>query len=96
MNPSPASASIEHTMLIVTIQLVVIIAAARIFGALARRMGQPSVCGEIAAGLILGPSFLGKLLPEISARIFDPSVGQILAVVSQLGLVLLMFLPTLH
>ncbi len=79
-------------MLIVTIQLVVIIASARLFGALARRLGQPSVCGEIAAGLILGPSMLGKLSPEISARIFDPSVGQILAVVSQLGLVLLMFL----
>ena len=92
MNPSPASASIEHVMLIVTIQIVVIIAVARIAGALFRRMGQPSVCGEIAAGLILGPSLLGKLLPEISARIFDPSVGQILAVVSQLGLVLMMFL----
>lgn len=92
MTPSPASASIEHVMLIVTIQIVVIIAAARVFGAIFRRLGQPSVCGEIAAGLILGPSLLGKLFPEISARIFDPATGEILGVVSQLGLVLLMFL----
>lgn len=92
MHTSPVNASIEHVVLTVLIQLVVIIAAARLSGALFRRLGQPSVCGEIAAGLILGPSLFGKFFPDISKQIFDPSVGQIFAVISQIGLILLMFL----
>ena len=90
--PSPVNASIEHVLLTVIVQLVVIIAAARLSGALFRRLGQPSVCGEIAAGLILGPSLFGKFFPSLSHNIFDPGVGQIFAIISQLGLVLLMFL----
>ena len=92
MHPSPVNASIEHTLLVVLVQLVVIIAAARLAGLLFRKLGQPSVCGEIAAGLILGPSLLGRFFPEAAHRIFDPSVGPILAIISQLGLILLMFL----
>lgn len=92
MHPSPVNASIEHTLLIVLVQLVVIIAAARLSGLLFRRLGQPSVCGEIAAGLILGPSLLGRFFPDLAHQIFDPSVGPIFAIMSQLGLVLLMFL----
>lgn len=53
MHPSPVNASIEHTLLIVLVQLVVIIAVARLAGTLFRYVGQPSVCWEIAAGLIL-------------------------------------------
>jgi hypothetical protein len=52
---------VEHLLLPVLIQLIVIIAAARAFGCLARRVGQPSVVGEIIAGLLLGPSLLGWL-----------------------------------
>lgn len=92
MHSSPVNASLEHVLLTVIIQLVVIIAAARLSGALFRRLGQPSVCGEIAAGLILGPSLFGRFFPALSREVFDPSVGQIFAIVSQLGLVLLMFL----
>ena len=48
------------------VQLVLIIAAARLFAWLFRKLGQPSVAGEIAAGLVLGPSVLGKILPDVS------------------------------
>ena len=89
---SPTSHNMENVLLIVIIQLVVIVASARIFGTLFRRMGQPLVCGEIAAGLILGPSVLGGIFPGIFHRIFDPSVGQIFSIMSQIGLILLMFL----
>ena len=50
------------------------------------------VCGEIAAGLILGPSVFGRLFPGAFHAIFNPSVGQTFSILSQLGLILLMFL----
>lgn len=92
MSSSPVNPHIENILLLVIIQLMVIMAASRIFGYLFRRIGQPHVCGEIAAGLILGPSLFGRFFPEASQAIFAPSVGPILSIISQLGLVLLMFL----
>ena len=92
MNGSPLNAHIENVLLTVIIQLIVIIAASRLAGALFRKIGQPQVCGEIAAGLILGPSLLGSMFPGMFNTIFDPSVGPIFSIMSQLGLVLLMFL----
>jgi Kef-type K+ transport system membrane component KefB len=89
---SPTGGHTENILLIVLVQLIVIIAASRIFGSLFRRMGQPLVCGEIAAGLILGPSFFGGMFPHLFRTVFDPTVGQIFAIMSQVGLILLMFL----
>jgi Kef-type K+ transport system membrane component KefB len=89
---SPVDSRIEETLLIVIIQLVIIMAAARFFGVVFRWMGQPQVCGEIAAGLIVGPSLFGRIAPELFHRVFDPSVNQIFSILSQLGLILLMFL----
>jgi Kef-type K+ transport system membrane component KefB len=76
----------------VLIQLAVIIGFARLGGIAARRLGQPVVCGEIAAGLILGPSVLGNLLPGVSAEIFSSDTGEAFTALSELGLVLLLFL----
>jgi Kef-type K+ transport system membrane component KefB len=89
---SPTGGHTENILLIVIVQLIVIVAASRIFGSLFRRMGQPLVCGEIAAGLILGPSFFGGMFPHLFHTVFNPSVGQIFAIMSQIGLILLMFL----
>ena len=89
---SPTGGHLENVLLIVILQLIVIIAAARIFGGLFRRIGQPLVCGEIAAGLILGPSFFGGMFPGLFHTIFNPSVGHIFAIMSQIGLIFLMFL----
>lgn len=82
----------EHVLLTVIIQLIVIIAASRLFGAIFRKLGQPQVCGEIAAGLVLGPSLFGGMFPELFHTVFNPSVSSIFTTMSQLGLVLLMFL----
>ena len=92
----PASSSVETVLLALLIQLIVIITVARLFGKLFRRIGQPQVCGEIAAGLILGPSFFGKLAPGIFEHIFTSSVVPIFSVLSQLGLILLMFMVGLE
>jgi Kef-type K+ transport system membrane component KefB len=86
------NASVEAAMFRVIVQLVVIIAIARISGNLFRRMGQPSVCGEIAAGIILGPSLFGKFFPATFQAIFDPGVTPVFNILSQLGLILVMFL----
>lgn len=76
---------------ILLLQIIAIILVARFFGILFRKIGQPSVIGEIVAGIVLGPSLLGNYFPEISSFLFPiESLGN-LAVVSQLGLVLFMF-----
>jgi Kef-type K+ transport system membrane component KefB len=89
---SPVSLATEHLLLSVLWQLVLVIAAARLCGLLFLRFGQPQVCGEIAAGLILGPSVLGRAFPDVTAVLFQGLVGPVFSILSQLGLVLLMFL----
>ncbi len=83
---------IEAFLLLVIVQLAVIIGIARLAGNLARRLGHPMVVGEIIAGLILGPSFLGRIFPEASAALFPDSTSQVIHILSHLGLILLMFL----
>jgi K+:H+ antiporter len=69
----------------------VILLAARVFGWLFRYLGQPPVIGEITAGIILGPSFLGRFLPSVFVWIFPPSSLPTLTALSQLGLLLFLF-----
>ncbi|WP_308389014.1 cation:proton antiporter [Acidithiobacillus sp. AMEEHan] len=73
------------------IQLSVIILVARIGGEIARRIGQAAVVGEIIAGIVLGPSLLGLLLPDTFHYIFHSISAGPLDALSQLGLTLLMF-----
>lgn len=78
------------------IQAAVILAAAQAFGRLVRRFGQPTVVGEIIAGLVLGPSLLGWLSPGVSAWLFPVETVSTLNILGQLGLVLFMFLVGLR
>jgi len=64
---------------------------ARFFGRIFRRIGQPPVMGEMMAGIMLGPSLLGLLLPEASAFLFPPASMVTLGVLSQIGVILFMF-----
>lgn len=73
------------------LQVLVVIAAARVCGALFQRIGQPSVIGEMAAGLILGPSVLGALAPAAQAFVFPAQSLGNLKLLSQLGVILFMF-----
>ena len=74
------------------LQLVVILGAARLLGLVLRFFGQPPVIGEMAAGIVLGPIVFGALAPELHAHIFDRSSLGALSSLSQLGLVLFMFI----
>ena len=73
------------------LQLVVIVIAARVCGVLAARVGQPPVVGEIAAGIILGPSLLGLMAPSVSATLFPEQSLPTLQMLSQVGVLLFMF-----
>ncbi|MGB7591578.1 MAG: cation:proton antiporter [Terriglobia bacterium] len=74
------------------LQIDVIIIAARAVGLLFRLINQPQVIGEIAAGILLGPSLLGWTAPKISAVLFPPSSLGYLDTFSQVGIVIYMFL----
>ncbi|GAA4047501.1 cation:proton antiporter [Flavobacterium chungnamense] len=83
--------NLEHPLAILLLQIITIIIVARFFGWIFRKIGQPSVIGEIIAGIFLGPSVVGMYMPEYSAMLFPvESLGN-LQFLSQIGLILFMF-----
>jgi Kef-type K+ transport system membrane component KefB len=74
------------------LQLAVILGACRVVGIIFKRFGQSQVVSEMITGVLLGPSLLGWLSPEISGYLFPVESKPILFAVCQLGLVLYMFL----
>jgi len=84
-------ANLMYPFAILLLQIIAIILVARFFGIMFRKIGQPSVIGEIVAGIVLGPSLLGNYFPDISVFLFPAESLANLSVVSQLGLVLFMF-----
>lgn len=75
------------------LQLAVILLVCRVVGWVGRRfLGQPQVVGEMIAGVVLGPSLFGALLPAWQASLFPKEGMTPLFVASQLGLALYMFL----
>lgn len=88
---SAVSSGAESLVLRLLVQLVVILVATRVVVWIARRLGQTDVSGEILTGVLLGPSLLGALAPELMASIFHPSTSTAFVAIAQLGLILLMF-----
>ena len=78
------------------LQLVVILTTARLCGWVLRHVGQPSVVGEMAAGLMLGPAVMGALFPSLHAQLFSKDQLQGLSSLSTVGLVLFMFVVGLE
>lgn len=74
------------------LQITVILAVCRLTGSLFRRFHQPRVVGEMFAGILLGPSVLGWISPQVSAYLFPPSSLGFLNALSQVGVVIFMFL----
>lgn len=86
------SHNLEHPLSLLLLQIAVIILCSRLFGFLFGKIGQPTVIGEIIAGIVLGPSLLGWLWPEVSGWLFRPDSLPMLQFFSQLGLLLFMFI----
>jgi Kef-type K+ transport system membrane component KefB len=83
--------NLHDSLGLLILQIITIIAISRVFGFLFKKIGQPIVLGEIVAGIVLGPSLLGNYCPEISNFLFPlKSLGN-LQILSQIGLILFMF-----
>jgi Kef-type K+ transport system membrane component KefB/nucleotide-binding universal stress UspA family protein len=82
----------ERLLTIITVEIFVIIAVARVVGIALRAVGQPQVIGEVIGGILLGPSLLGWVAPDLSAALFPPAALPYLKVLSEYGIVFFMFL----
>jgi Kef-type K+ transport system membrane component KefB len=83
---------LTNPLAILLLQIITIILTARAFGWFCKKIGQPSVIGEIAAGIFLGPSVVGLFFPEFSSFLFPISSLGNLQFLSQIGLILFMFI----
>ena len=83
--------NIKDPLAILLAQIIMIILVARFFGWIFKKIGQPSVIGEIVAGIALGPSLLGMYFPEFFTALFPVDSLVNLKFLSQIGLILFMF-----
>lgn len=94
----PFTAAPHHDILVLLIQVALLLLTARAFGEIASRLGQPSVVGEILAGIVLGPSLISGLFPVLGAWIVPaPGLpGHLLEVVSLFGALFLLLITGLE
>ncbi|TRX38480.1 cation/H(+) antiporter [Flavobacterium sp. ZT3R18] len=85
------SHNLQNPLAILLVQIITIILVARFFGWICRKIGQPSVIGEIIAGIVLGPSLIGMYFPEFSGMLFPKDSLGNLQFLSQIGLIFFMF-----
>jgi Kef-type K+ transport system membrane component KefB len=83
--------NIGHPLAVLLLQIITIIITARIFSWLCKKINQPVVIGEIVAGIVLGPSLIGRYFPGLSASLFPVNSLGNLQFLSQIGLILFMF-----
>lgn len=84
--------NLQNPLAILLVQIITIIIVSRILGWICKKIGQPTVIGEIIAGIVLGPSLIGLYFPEFSNALFPvKSLGN-LQFLSQIGLILFMFM----
>ncbi len=81
----------HHAVFLLLLQIAVLLATARLLGEIMRKLKQPAVIGELIAGVVLGPSVLGMLFPELQHFMFpkDQHQADLLSVVSWLGVLFL-------
>jgi Kef-type K+ transport system membrane component KefB len=87
---------VEKTFAAFFIAVAIVMLAARLLGVLFARFGQPRVMGEVTAGILLGPTLLGKVFPGVEANIFPTDITPYIAVSANLGLIFYMFLVGLE
>ena len=83
--------NLKNPLSILLVQIITIILVARLLGWLCKKIGQPTVIGEIVAGILLGPSLLGMYYPDFAGILFPKDSLGNLQFLSQIGLILFMF-----
>ncbi|MBW8361471.1 MAG: cation:proton antiporter [Kaistella sp.] len=84
--------NLHHPLALLLLQIVAILLTARLFGWICTKMRQPTVIGEMIAGIVLGPSFVGMHFPEFSGFLFPTESLGNLQFLSQIGLILFMYI----
>lgn len=94
----PFSAASHHDILVLLVQISLLLLTARALGELAQRLGQPTVVGELLAGIILGPSVISGLIPTLGEWIVpqSPTQGHLLEVISLIGAMLMLLITGLE
>jgi Kef-type K+ transport system membrane component KefB len=88
----PVKRSGEETFGRLMLAIAAVILAARIMGLLLGRLGQPQVMGEVLAGILLGPTLLGAIAPEVKDYLFPPDIVPLIGAAAQIGLAFYLFL----
>jgi Kef-type K+ transport system membrane component KefB len=83
---------IAAPLAVLLLQIVIILLAVRVFGWICQKIGQPTVIGEIFAGIVLGPSLLGYYFPGVTEFLFPESSLDTIRFLSNIGLILFMFI----
>jgi Kef-type K+ transport system membrane component KefB/mannitol/fructose-specific phosphotransferase system IIA component (Ntr-type) len=87
----------EHDVLVFLLSLAVLLSTARVLGELARRLGFPLIFGELASGILLGPTLLGRLAPHTQHDLFPGGTpATMLAGYTNVGVVLLLVVAGLE
>ena len=91
---APFVAASHSDILHLLVTLAVLLATARLLGEISQRLGQPSVVGEILAGVLLGPSVLGSIAPGLATWVVPqtPVEGYLLELVALIGVMLLLII----
>ncbi|MBI3862774.1 MAG: cation:proton antiporter [Planctomycetia bacterium] len=96
LNTGGAGVSSSEALMHVLVALGAVLIAGRLLGIGFRYVGQPPVIGEVVAGILLGPSLLGRVWPDAAAFLLPTTVAPHLGMIAQLGVVLYMFLVGLE
>jgi Kef-type K+ transport system membrane component KefB len=97
VDASPATGKGKSGVLVhVLVTLIAVVALGQVLGRLFRYVGQPPVIGEVIAGILLGPSLLGRAWPAASMFFLPAEVGPYIGVIAQIGVILYMFLVGLE
>lgn len=96
--PEVFTAAPHHDVLVLLVQVSILLFTARVLGEVAQRLGQPTVVGEILAGIVLGPSLLSGLIPALGEWIVpnNPTQGYLLELVGLIGVMFLLLITGLE
>ncbi|MEU9189658.1 cation:proton antiporter [Streptomyces sp. NPDC048484] len=91
MSAAPVASLTQHQLLILLLQVGVLLLLAILLGRLAARIGLPAIVGELLAGVLLGPSLFGWLVPDLSGWLLPalPEQAHLLDAVGQIAVLLL-------